>query len=424
MYSQAKYLFYYRLYYVIRLGERLYAYRPGLDRLPLLQALGTLLYHFFRLWRQPGLRLPQSGYSHFVFLETLNQKNAVIDVFELLPESQRQSLLFAVSSKVSVTGYSHLLYSERYQFAWGLWYLPKAFALTRGYARSQRGVLNRTHVYVNMALFLAAHRQFMQLLRASGVSRVVLTNDHNLQALALMLAARDLQLPTYYIQHAAVSEAFPMHLSHTALLEGQQALDVYQQLGILSRRIHLVGIPRLDGLLGIKTYTPGAPLTVGLCLKPYYSMELIVALLAAIRKASTVVEVVLRPHPGNTQAFYDTLAGLGVRISNARLERPQVFIQSVDVLLSGESSIILEAALLGVKTLYFDDGVAAYDLYGFVRNGITEAVTLPEIPQRLEAKNITETQSYFEACRYYCSTIGTPYANRSKELIINHIFDT
>lgn len=422
MFKNAKILFYFNQYFVIRLGEKVYSYSPGIDNFSVLRALGSLLFHCYKNRSVSVSDRITKSYKQLVYVETINQKNAIIDVFGAMNEAEKSNTLFVLNNALSMEGFASVPFNNRKLFLLGLWYFPKAVCLSGKYIRKNQGIINKAHVYVNLALFMASVKCFEKYIEVSGCKKVILTNDHNLQPLGLLLAARNKNCVSYYIQHAAVSEAFPKLLPNVALLEGQQAVATYQKIGNLSRIQKLVGIARMDGLLGYKTTNKTKDVVVGFCLKPYYSMELIKEIIDSIRASQNVSEIILRPHPGNSEEFYQTLNGLNITISNAKKERPHEFLKKTDVMVSGESSIILEAALMKVKTIYIDDKFAQYDLYGFVKNGITTPVSsIPEITDLLNTLSYDEVEDHYQKCQYYCSTVNTENENKSKELILNYL---
>jgi len=423
MFVNAQKLFYFHQYFVIRLGEKTYVYQPEKDSFPIVRALLSLVLHALKGLLQKSKKFPKDKhYRHLVYLETINQKNAVVDVFA---QANREEFLFVVQNDVVMPEFENQLFPSHSLFCKALLYFPKAVLLSRKYRDAQKGVINGAHILVNFSLFLASVDWFATCLQNVQCEKIILTNDHNLQPLALLYAARKARVKSYYIQHASVSEAFPKLLPDVALLEGQQAVDTYKKIGNLSRTTKLVGIARMDGLLNSKTITKNQDRVVGLCLKPYYSKELIENLIAKIQQSEAVGKIILRPHPGNSQAFYDFLEGFNVTISNAKTQRPHEFIRQLDVMISGESSILLEAALMKVKTLYIDDKVARFDLYGFVKNGITEVLpSLEDLPSVLSRPDLAEhLEDYYQNCQYYCSTVNTQHENKSKELILKSLIN-
>ncbi len=420
MFRNAKIIFYFSQYYVIRLGEKTYQYNPKLELFPVLRAFITLFIHAFKSNPSPKNLQLKRAYHQLVYVETINQKNAIIDIF--LEKKNKKNTLFIlneINGKLHIPEFDQKYFATKQSFWKALWYFPKAVVISGKYRKQIKGKVNQLHILINLSLFMASVEIFENELNQYEIKQVVLTNDHNLHTLSLLLACRNLGINSYYIQHASVSPAFPKLLANISLLEGQQAVDTYEKIGNLSKKIDLVGIPRLDGILGFKKSLRINDITVGFCLKPYYSEQLIKEYIETISSQGNVGKIILRPHPGNGDEFYNKLKDYPVEISNARKERPHEFIKKLDIMISGESSIILESSLMKIKTIYIDDKVAQYDLYGFVKNGIATAVhSMAELKKELQQIDFQKVEEQFNNCNYYCSTVNTEFENSSKELIM------
>lgn len=424
MYKNAKTVFYFNQYFGIRLGEKVYSFNEKIEKFSLLRAFGSLLLHFWKNFKTPAKDRIKKNYKHLVYIETLNQKNAIIDVFTKMEQHNRDEVLFVLNNNLALEGFDRIYFNNRKLFFSAILLFPKAVCISGNYVQKNKGIINKAHIYVNLAVFMASVKMFEKYIQSSKCKKIVLTNDHNIKPLGLLLAAKNTAVKSYYIQHASVSEVFPKLLPDVALLEGQQAVDTYKKIGSLAKVQQLVGIARMDGLLAYKKECKTENLSVGICLKPYYSEALLNELITVVKNSKAVSRIVLRPHPGNSEKFYKFLESFDVEISNARKERPHEFIKNIDVMVSGESSIILEAALMKVKTIYIDDAVAQYDLYGFIKNGITTPVSsIQDIAGVLNALSYEEVERHYEKCQYYCSTVNTANENKSKELILNYLLE-
>lgn len=423
-FENSKILFYFNQYFVIRLGEKIYEYNPKLERCSIFRAFITLAIYFLKNLRFKNESPQIKEFKRLVYIETINQKNALIDIFNKI-DTKEESLfiLHDINGKIEIADYEQIYFPKNKLYWNALLQFPKALSISKKYIRKNKGIINKSHVLINLSLFISSVKIFEKELKKFEIRQVVLTNDHNLQPLSLLLAAKNLKVPSYYIQHASVSPAFPKLLPDFALLEGQQAVDVYNGIGNLSKNIRLVGIPRLDGVLNYKKTLNTENITVGFCLKPYYSEDLISKYINQIKSVKTIGKVILRPHPGNGPAFYKRLEAFDVEISNAKIERPQEFLKKLDVLISGESSIILESALMKLKTIYIDDNVAQYDLYGFVKNKIAIPVSFEDLQNEIQQIDFNIVEENYNHCSYYCSTINSKFENKSKELIIKILQD-
>jgi hypothetical protein len=279
-----------------------------------------------------------------------------------------------------------------------------------------KGKINKADILISLSLMLASIKLFEHYIERVKCKKVIVTNDHSICPLSFLLAAKNKGVRSYYIQHASISEAFPKLLPDVALLEGQQSLDFYNKIGNYSKEIRLIGIPRMDGVLGYRNKYDKCRI-VGVCLKSHYPSELIKSIIAEVRAIKSVTKIILRPHPGDPVDLFKSLDDDDIDFSDARKERPVEFIKKIDVLISGESSIILEAALMRIRTLYIDDKCLPFDLYGYVKYGITTFVNMQDIKKTIESTSFENIQKSYDCCKYYCDTINTVDENRSNDLL-------
>jgi hypothetical protein len=416
-------LFYYDQFFTVKLGEKLYQFDQAKEQWPLLRSFLALGRAFLVILLRKSKRdkISRPDYRHLVYLDTINQRNAIRLFLEKMPREDVLLVLYEDLNRVSLE-FSHLDHTHlplKRIYGLALLKLPISYFLTTSLKGKYKSKINTTDIYINMALLLAAIHTFGHFIRRFHPASVTVVNDHNLFPLAWITAARQNGITSVYIQHASVSEVFPKLLSNVALLEGKHSLDTYEIIGNYAHRVKMVGIPRVDGFIGYKKNFPLTQWRVGICLKAYYSEQLIRELIQIVQQSPQVATVTLRPHPGAAQWFWDFVSEFAIPVSDSRKENPLVFLSHVDVLISGESTILLEAALMKIPTVYFDDQVFPFDLYGYVKNGIVTCAVkqLTEIPKALE--NINGADKSFFRTKYYCDTVGTEYENKSSEMIVD-----
>jgi len=265
------------------------------------------------------------------------------------------------------------------------------------------------------------------LLKKYRPRAISFSNDHMIEARALLLAANYLKIPTFYIQHACVRPDFPPLKFSVSFLEGQDSLDKYQKSGPIEGAIKLVGVPRITPYLDQrKKVIPKADqqkmAAIGLCANLLDPSDSIEQLLRALKKHFPDQSITYRPHPSDRRKIE---IPSGVAISNSREENPFKFLLEQDIVIAGNTSIHYEAALLNVQAIYykFDPESKTEDMYDFVKNGlVTEATTEIELIHQL--KNMGSDQVLAtDKVRYYDATIGTPNEGRSHQLVIRGIQD-
>lgn len=429
VFARKKLLFFFDQYFSVRLGEKLYKYDRTRDNLSWFRSVAALVIAYFRLKKKKIGPAPTKQFRNIFYLDTINQRNSVLTVLRRMDKGDTLVVLYEEvnDSSLAAPGMpDNFCLDARALYLRSIVNLPMAVCLARVVRRKYIGEVTAAHIYINLALFLAAVHTLKKLLVVWKPVSVTVVNDHNLFALAMAFSANQLGIKTIYIQHASVSGVFPKIVTDVALLEGQHSRDVYDSIGNYARENLLVGIPRLDGFIGYKTPSSfPSQIKVGLCLKPFFPTQLISSLISALRSSAHVGSIVLRPHPGSSASYQDYLRKeFGLPFSNARIENSTQFLQSVDVIVSCESTIILESALMRIPAIYFDDGSFFYpfDLYGFVKNGVAAGVAkapedLPQIINQLSTDIIVNN---FVNCKYYCSTVNSDDENKSSDLLLNY----
>jgi CDP-glycerol glycerophosphotransferase (TagB/SpsB family) len=104
--------------------------------------------------------------------------------------------------------------------------------------------------------------------------------------------------------------------------------------------------------------------------------------------------------------------------SNSNEESAFNFLSKIDLLISGDSSIHLEAALLHIPSIIygFNKKNLIGDYYEYAKNGLVHhAQDDQEIVSKIETNDFNLN---FDILKYYNAVSGTKWEGRSKELII------
>lgn len=347
-------------------------------------------------------RDPIKENSLLFFSSTKNQRDALAPLIERIPAMQRT----AISDKDLPRGIVRLLALPF------VGVLLARYVSSTGYRRaSMQYVFHR--YWQSYGCYL-----YFRLLTREGVSAVILANDHWMTHRALLKAANDNGVPTVYVQHASVTTKFPPLEFSYALLDGRDALEKYDAIGPSHTQVYLVGTGKLDKYMQSAERAQGTR-RIGICtnlLDPEGRVEELCAALAEIFGGEALV---LRPHPrdGRRAAWMQMASRFGMGLSDSSSQSPLDFLRTVDVLVAGESNILLEAALLNVRPLYYDFPLEGRDHYGFLEHGLvqsryTEPVELCAALQ-MQGRDVAPPR---ERTKRYCATVGTAYEGRSAEL--------
>jgi len=216
---------------------------------------------------------------------------------------------------------------------------------------------------------LENHRRVLEKYRPEVI---IISNDHLPWFRALTVAARELSIPTVYLQHACVADNFPPLRNALSLLEGQDALDKYQAHGkSITGHVALVGMPKYEEYRTKRNVSKKLR-HLGIPYNLTDDLPRITQTVTAIQARLPNIEITLRKHPRDLRPFPDELAP-SVQWSDAQQESALEFLQYQDVIISGESSIHLEAALMNVSSIYYSFQPGRFpvtDHYGFIANGL------------------------------------------------------
>ena len=246
---------------------------------------------------------------------------------------------------------------------------------------------------------------------------LVVSNDHSVWTRTLAYAAGKLGIKSVYIQHACVTEDFPPLSFDYALLDGRDALDKYAAAGPTRTLVYLVGMPKFDEH-ALDPNTSKQVGCVGVCLNRHDPVDRVREACQAVSGSLPGVLLRMRPHPGDTRrAQWSALAReLGAELSPSSREGPFDFLRTVDVVVAGESSILLEAAMINVVPVYYDFPKEGKDWYGFAANGLTTKLDRAEDLAEHLAELRGAKPDVRRRARRYCTTLGTPFEGRSSRL--------
>lgn len=264
---------------------------------------------------------------------------------------------------------------------------------------------------------------YLQKLKKHRPQAIVFANDHNADARAMLLAAKDLGIKTVYIQHSSISQLFPPLSYDLNLLEGRDALDKYRQCGPISGKIEFIGMPKADKYVKVRNHHPTVQI-IGIACNLMDSLEEVETLLQSITLAFTSLRIIVRPHPRDQRSYaFAKRISPSISLSDVRQQSVFEYLQELDMLVSGNSGIHLEAVLLNVWSVYynFNPKEELYDYYGFVKNGLVDVADSFAGLQPMLELGIAQKPDVYLRAKYYSATVGTTYDGRSSELAVQHL---
>ncbi|WP_439883138.1 hypothetical protein ACSX1A_08185 [Pontibacter sp. MBLB2868] len=254
---------------------------------------------------------------------------------------------------------------------------------------------------------------------------IVFANDHNADARAMLLAAKASGIKTAYIQHASVSSLFPPLEFDLNLLEGQDALDKYKQCGPISGTVKLIGMPKADAFLPFRNHSQTIK-RIGIGCNLMDSISELEKLVKEISQQLPALQIIIRPHPRDTRSFsFLSSASPNVTISDSSSVKTFDYLRLIDVQVSGNSGIHLEAVLLNVWSIYYDFNPAHQleDYYGFIKSGLIDKAGTPFQLVNLIQSHLNSKPEVILRAKYYNATVGNEYDGRSSNLAVKYIKD-
>jgi len=252
-------------------------------------------------------------------------------------------------------------------------------------------------------------------------SMVVVSNDHLMYARAFVLAAKQANIKTVYLQHASILEKFPPLFFDFAFLDGYDSLNKYADRGKSGTKIFLTGFPKFDRAYEYYNKKPIVE-NVGICIGTLEEESEIKDLIMRLMSESDKFSFCIRPHPGDKriQLWKDLATSCNFDYSDSREESSFQFLIKVDVIISGESNILLEAALMNVYPIYYEfSSVKIKDMYGFVKNNLVDKPLINSKDLILTLNRIATNRPFVrDRTKYYNAVINTEYDGNSLELVI------
>lgn len=294
-------------------------------------------------------------------------------------------------------------------------------------AIDQKLIDNYFNVFCSTYLYLAV---FYRVMKTKKPSFVIMSNDHNPDCRSLLAVAHFLNIKTVYMQHASVSDLFPALTVDYAFLDGQCALDTYLECEAHKSKFY-------QGKEATEIFLTGQKKILSNNKKKENNrVGLAVNMLDEVNKALSLVDdltkdgfhICIRWHPRQIESEVRQIKNalssrVLVTLSDPKKQSIDSFLSEVSFMISGNSSIHLEAAAAGVITVYYELQPTPHpDYYGYVRNGVAIKVnSYSELKKTLVYK--TKPNHYEEAVRYYSATYGTEWYGKEGELVAKKLLN-
>jgi hypothetical protein len=254
---------------------------------------------------------------------------------------------------------------------------------------------------------------------------IVIANDHVFSTRILVHWANKFNVPSVYIQHAAVTKEFPPLTVTHAFLEGEDSKEKYIQAGSDPSKIELIGIPKLDYLYK-KINNSSTVKTIGVAGNGLESKRVVIDLLNFLHENFPHMKVIYRPHRMQyfDAPYKDELSEIldsipkETTISNPFDEKATDYLAKTDLLIAGDSSIHLEAVLLNVTSVYFFKSGDYFDYYGFIQNKLIAYANDLEELKAIIKREENDRKAVRQKAKRYCYTLGTEHDGKAADLAV------
>ena len=253
------------------------------------------------------------------------------------------------------------------------------------------------------------------------VKVLVLSSDQGEFHRCLLINAKEMGIKTIYVQHASVAKGFPKLISSYSFLDGKESLEKYLFADQPEGEVFLSGGVRFDPIFQhYKTKHTEQVKTIGIAINMLDNFERVKSLCEGL--LSHGYHLILRPHPRYGVLDTHWLSSRGIGFSDPKAESSFDFIDKVDLMVSNESSIHLDAAMMRCPTIVYNfSNNPVLDYYSYIKKGLT---TLAENEQHLleMLEHPKELRPSIEILQYYNASCGTRLEGQLGRMIAAFIY--
>ena len=233
---------------------------------------------------------------------------------------------------------------------------------------------------------------------------IIVASDQDPFYRAALKQAKAYGIQTVYVQHAAVTNKFPPLDFTYSFLDGKESLNKYKEAGKVKGNIVLSGGVRFD--LAASYLREKTENRIGVAINTIDDQNRVISLCYYL--FSKGYKIIFRPHPTmGIKTWKKWCLNNKIDFSDPKIENSFQFLSKINLLISNQSSIHLDAAICGVKsTLYNFSSGQQNDYYGFLSSGlIRESKSFEDIICAIKY----EYDRTSDIVRYYNSSSQTSY---------------
>ncbi len=336
---------------VLRVGSALMERARGTPLPPAAAALGALT-RFLEV--RPG----EEGGGAVSVARLGNERRAIEPLTALLPELEWEELKFRFVPEAE--GFS---------------------AATRGFFRRWRGTyrlarrLHRRHDFFKVlraAELVGYYARYLDIFRRGRFRLALMSSHSNPHGIAFNLAARKTGVPVVLVTHGMPVRPVARLSYELSVVHCEAARRTYVEEGCRLGRVFVHG-RRQDYAPMPDEAAPAGRLSVGIFLCKDVNEARLRALTERLLNDPRVARVIIRPHPKNLWRGLDEwiTSRSEARLSRSSSSSVSDDLKATDVVLAGNSSVLVEAVTAGRPAAYVT-GIdhSSHDLHSLVARGL------------------------------------------------------
>lgn len=359
----------------------------------------VILRHFLSLlvktkwFRFPSANKLRNKYrgNYLVFGLTNNNRNAVAPLME---ELSKNSITFIELTSLM----DNTLFPSWKCFFMALSGMSDFWRKFRKEPSEAQSIIS--HYYMYYLLSYGYYDCFSTLIKDNQLKGVIFSNDHIAANRALEYLCKDYNIPSLYIQHASVSEYYPELNFTYSFLDGMDSFNKYKKDKRVNSIPVIFGALRYEKLKALRRVEIIRHNSIGIAINIIDSEGVVQKLCDYISESLPDYKIVVRAHPNLLKKPF-RISGKNIEYTNAVDESIMCFLDRIDVLVSNDSTIHLDAIEYGLSSIKYnlsDEGFT--DQYSYIQKGLIKNCTSPEELVSL-IKNPELAKSDPSIVRYY-----------------------
>jgi hypothetical protein len=233
--------------------------------------------------------------------------------------------------------------------------------------------LHRRHEFfkvLRVVELIAYYARYQRIFREGNFKLAVTSSHSNPHAIAFNLAARNFDVPVVLITHGMPVRPVARLSYDLALVHCEAARETYRAEGCTFRQSFVHG--RAGDYVTMPVALP-TQVSVGVFLCKDVNEQRFCELLTSLLENTNVAQILVRPHPKNLwrqlRSWSDLIGDLRIRVSPNQSVCDDL--KSVDVVLGGNSSVLIDAVVGGRPAAYVADlDYGEPDLHRLVARGL------------------------------------------------------